>query len=83
MYALTALASSLTINAPIGTPVDGTKLMFRILDNGSARSLTWNATFTAIGTILPTSTVSSKIVYVGAVYNAAATRWDVIAAVTQ
>ena len=79
MYAYTALAANLTINAPTGTPVDGTKLAFRILDNGTSRTLTWNATYTVIGTVLPPSTTANKTAYVGCVYNANNARWDVVA----
>ena len=82
-YAFTALAAALTINAPTGTPTDGDKLIFRLLDNGTARALTWNATFTVIGVTLPTTTVASKTTYVGCIYNANNTRWDVIAVTTQ
>lgn len=82
-YNFTALASGLTINAPTGSYVDGQKMMFRILDNGTARALTWNGTFTAIGVTLPTTTVASKMTYVGCIYNSANTRWDVIAVTTQ
>jgi hypothetical protein len=83
VYAFTALAAALTINAPIGTPVDGDRLIFRILDNGTIRALTWNATFTPIGVALPSSTTASKTTYVGCIYNANNTRWDVIAVSTQ
>lgn len=83
IYAYTALAAGLTINAPIGTPLNGDKLIFRLLDNGTARALTWNATYTAIGVTLPTTTTVSKTTYVGCIYNADNTRWDVIAATTQ
>jgi hypothetical protein len=83
IYAFTALAAALTINAPIGTPTDGDKLIFRILDNGTARALTWNATYTVIGVTLPTTTTISKTTYVGCIYNANNTRWDVIAVTTQ
>jgi len=82
-YAYTALAANLAINAPTGTPVDGTKLLFRILDNGTSRSLTWNGTYTVIGVTLPTSTTVNKTTYVGCIYNAAVPRWDVIAVTTQ
>ncbi len=82
-YCVTAQAVTLTINAPTGTPVNGDKLIFRILDNGTPQTLTWNATFTVIGTILPTTTTASKMVYVGCIYNAANTRWDVVAVTTQ
>lgn len=82
-YCVTAQAVTLTINAPIGTPVNGNKLIFRILDNGSAQTLSWNGTYTVIGVTLPTTTTSAKTTYVGCIYNAAATRWDVVAVVTQ
>ena len=83
IYAYTALAASLTINAPTGTPLDGDKLIFRFLDNGTSRTLTWNATYTVIGVTLPTATTINKTTYVGCVYNANNTRWDVIAVTTQ
>jgi hypothetical protein len=82
-YAYTALAANLTINSPTGTPVDGNKLIFRILDNGTARTLTWNATFVVIGVTLPTTTTVNKTTYVGCIYNANNTRWDVVAVATQ
>lgn len=82
-YCLTAQAATLTINAPTGTPVDGNKLIFRILDSGVSQTLTWNGTYTAIGVTLPTSTTAGKMTYVGCIYNAANTRWDVVAVTTQ
>jgi hypothetical protein len=83
IYAYSALASGLTINAPVGTPVAGDKLIFRILDNGTSQTLTWNGTYTVIGVTLPTATTVNKTTYVGAIYNASNTRWDVIAVTTQ
>ena len=82
-YNYTALAANLTINAPTGSPVDGNKILFRILDNGTTRTLTWNATYTAIGVTLPVATTANKMVYVGCVYNSTNTRWDAIAVSTQ
>jgi hypothetical protein len=82
-YNFTALATGLTINAPTGTPLDGQKLIFRFLDNGTPQTLTWNATYTAIGVALPVITVANKTIYVGGVYNAYNTRWDVVAVATQ
>jgi len=78
-YSYTALAAGLTINAPIGTPLDGDKLTLRIVDNGTSQTLTWNTAYKVIGTVLPTATVASKTLYVGCIYNASLTRWDVIA----
>lgn len=80
---LTAQAVGLTINAPTGTPVDGNKLIIRILDNGTSQTLTWDATYTVIGVTLPVATTISKILYVGCIYNTANTRWDVVAVATQ
>jgi hypothetical protein len=82
-YNFTALATGLTINAPTGTPLDGQKLIFRILDNGSVQTLTWNATYTAIGVALPVATIANKTLYVGCIYNAYNTRWDVLAVANQ
>lgn len=82
--AYTALADNLTINAPTmtggGTILDGMKIMLRIKDNGTSRTLTWNAIFRAIGVTLPTTTTISKTLYVGCIYNSTDTKWDVIAA---
>jgi len=83
IYSYSALASDLTINAPIGTPTNGDKLMFRFLDDGTGRALTWNGTYTVIGVTLPTTTTANKTTYVGCIYNSNNTRWDVIAVTTQ
>lgn len=82
-YNFTALAASLAINAPVGTPVDGNRLIIRLLDNGTTRTLTWDPTYTAIGVSLPGATSPNKTTYVGCIYNSTATRWDVVAVVTQ
>lgn len=83
MYVRTALAAATTINAPTGTPLNGNRLMFRLKDNGTARALNWNGTYRAVGVTLPTTTVLSKVTYVGAIYNSDETVWDVIAVSTQ
>ena len=82
-YCVTAQAATLTFNAPTGTPLDGNRLLFRILDNGTPQTITWNATYTAMGAVLPTLTTANKMIYVGCIYNAANTRWDVIAVTQQ
>lgn len=78
-YFLTALAAAATFAAPSGSPVNGNRLLIRIKDDGTARTIAWNAIFRAIGVTLPTTTVLGKTLYVGAVYNSAASKWDVIA----
>jgi hypothetical protein len=82
-YNLTAQAVGLTVAAPTGVPVDGNKLIIRILDNGTPQTINWNGTYTAIGMTLPTTTTANKMIYVGCVYNSTNTRWDVIALTTQ
>ena len=78
-----ALANALTINADAGTPTDGQQAIFRFTDNGTARALTWTTgtskSFRVMGVELPTTTVPNKTVYVGCIYNIAASRWDVVA----
>lgn len=78
-FNVTALAAAATFAAPSGTPADGNTLLIRIKDNGTARALTWNAIYRAIGVTLPTTTVISKTMYVGCRYNAADSKWDVVA----
>jgi hypothetical protein len=84
IYAFLQLDQNLTINAPVGLPVNGNKLIFRILDDGTARNLYWNPTsYFVIGTSLPTTTTASKTLYVGCIYNeygsSGTPRWDVVA----
>lgn len=78
-YTVTALAAGATFGAPTGTPTEGQSLIIRIKDNGTARTLAWNAIYRAVGVTLPTTTVLSKTMYVGCRYNSADTRWDVLA----
>jgi hypothetical protein len=87
MYAATAQSGALTINADSGSPTNGEKMMFRFLDNGTSRALTWTTgsskSFRAVGITLPTATTINKTTYVGCIYNTAADRWDAVATVTE
>ena len=78
-FVITAQAGALLFNAPGGTPVEGQKLIIRIKDNGTARALTYNAVFRAMGVALPTTTVISKTLYMGFIYNSTDTKWDLVA----
>lgn len=78
-YNVTALAATATFGAPTGTPVNGQPLIIRIKDNGTARGLSFNSIYRAIGVTLPTTTVISKTMYLGMIYNSADTKWDVLA----
>jgi hypothetical protein len=76
---ITAQAAALTIASPSGTPTSHQKLIIRIKDNATARAITWNAIYRAIGVTLPTTTVISKTMYLGFIYNVADTKWDCVA----
>lgn len=78
-YTVTALAAAATFGAPTGTPTEGQKLILRIKDNATARALAWNAIYRIVGTTLPTTTVISKLIYIGLIYNNTDTKWDVVA----
>jgi hypothetical protein len=80
---ITAQAEGLTIGAPTGSPVEGQKLIIRLKDDGSARAITFNAIFRALGVTLPTTTVVSKTTYLGLVYNSTDTKWDIVATKTE
>lgn len=80
MYTVTALAGALTIAAPTGTPTVGQSLIVRLKDNATARALTWNSIFRASSTLaLPTTTVISKTLYCGFIYNTTDSKWDMLA----
>jgi len=82
LYYLSALSDGATFGAPTGAPTEGQKLIVRILDAGVAKNLAWNAGaggYIARGIALPTTTVISKYLYVGLIYNAIANKWDCIA----
>jgi len=78
-FIITAQAGALLFNAPGGTLVQGRTLIIRIKDNGTARALTWNAVFRAMGTALPSTTVLSKTLYLGFKYNSTDSKFDLLA----
>lgn len=75
-----ALAAGTTIAAPTGTPTQGQKLIIRLKDNGTARSIAWNAIYRASTDLaLPSTTVVNKTLYLGFIYNATDSKWDFVA----
>jgi len=81
MFTITALAAAITSFTTnlSGTPTSGQSLIIRILDNGTARAITWGASFASRGATLPTKTVLGKYLYVGLIWNEVASVWDCIA----
>jgi len=75
---ITAQAVGLTLANPTGTFTEGQALMIRIKDNATARTIAFDTNYRAIGVTLPTTTVISKTLYLGVIYNSTDAKWDVI-----
>ncbi len=82
IYEITAQAAdATTISNPSGTPVNGQKLMIRVTGT-AARALTWSGSKWRASSdlALPTTTTTTKSMYLGFVYNTAGTgTWDLVA----
>lgn len=78
---ITALATAITSMTTnlTGTPSNFDRLTFRIKDDGTARAITWGASFEAKGVALPTTTVISKVLTVGFIYDSVTSKWGCIA----
>jgi len=74
-----ALATNITINAPTGTPNDNQSLWFRILDNGTSRTITLNAVFEDYTGNFPTSTTAGKYLIFAGKWNADEGKWNILA----
>ena len=70
--------TSMTTNLS-GTPTNFQKLIIRIKDNATARAITWGASFIALGVALPTTTVISKVLTVGFIYDTVSAKWGCVA----
>jgi hypothetical protein len=70
---ITALGEAITNMSTnlSGTPTNKQTLIYQIKDDGTARGITWGTSFVAGGVALPTTTVISKILTVGFIYNTA------------
>lgn len=76
-YSITALATnitSMTTNLS-GTPTNFQKLLIRIKDNGSARTISWGSDFESGSKDLPTTTEAGKTLLVGLVYDSVDSKW--------
>ena len=80
VFVETALAGALTINNhSTSTPTDGEKMTIRLLDNGTAMAISWGNEYKERGVALPTTTVLSKYITIGLIWNATASSWDCVA----
>lgn len=78
-YNVNALAQAGAVAVPSGTVFDGQMLTLRVMDNGTSRSLSWNAAYRPIYVALPTQTVANRVLYMGMRYNGFRSTWDVMA----
>jgi len=77
---VTALAATMSVSNPTGSPLNFQRLIIRIKDNGTARTLTWDTKFVARGPLLPNTTTAGKFLTLGFIYNSAGTgTWDLVA----
>lgn len=85
-YTITALGASCSFAAPSGTPTDGQKLTIRIYSAAAQSITSWASTtggYRAIGVTLPSTTGVGKTIYVGSIWNAADSKWDVVSVASQ
>jgi hypothetical protein len=78
LVVITAQAAGLTIANPTGTMAQGQALMIRIKDNGTARTIGFGTNYRAIGIVLPTTTVISKTLYLGCIWNSTDAKFDIL-----
>jgi len=76
---ITALGAAITDVNMSGTPTNFQKLTFRILDDGTARAIAWGSDFEDNGAVLPTTTVISKLLTVGFIYDTVSSKWGCVA----
>lgn len=72
--AITSLTTNLT-----GTPTEAQKLWLAFTDNGTARAITWGASFENGSATLPTTTVISTRLDVGFIWNTVTSKWRCVA----
>lgn len=71
--AITSMTTNLT-----GNPQEGDTLRIDITDNGTARAITWGASFEASTVALPTTTVISARLDIDFVWNSVNSKWRCI-----
>jgi hypothetical protein len=80
---ITALATGISSISITGSPNNFDKLLFRIKDDGTTRTIAWGTSFVAMGTPLPSATVAGKILTVGFIYDSISTKWGCVVTAQQ
>jgi hypothetical protein len=83
---VTAQSTTMAFDPPVGAPVNGNKLTFRIKDNNTSRNLSFSSSaggYRAVGVTVPIATVAGKTLYIGCIYNSTDNLWDIVAIAQQ
>ncbi len=75
---ITAQATALDLANWSGTAIDGWGEAIRIKDNGTPRAITYGSKYRDVGVTRPTTTVTSKTLYLGVIYNLADDKFDIV-----
>lgn len=76
---ITAQTTALMLANPSGTAVEGWGIVIRIKDDGTARAISYDTQYRAIGVTLPTTTVVGKTLYLAGIWNADDATLDILA----
>lgn len=83
VYTVTALGAAATIQVPSFSVWDGAPVVLRLY-GASAYGLTFASGYTNIsGLSLPTTTVAGKWTIIGALYNSAVSKWQIVSVTTE
>lgn len=76
--ALAAAITSMTTNLS-GTPNNFDHLIIRFKDDGTGRAITWGTSYASSQATLPTTTIASKVLTVGLIWDAVQSKWICLA----
>lgn len=79
----TALSGNITINAPTGTVENGRTILYRFVDNGTARMVTLNSIFVDLTSVMFTTTTIGKACIFMARYSSSRTKYEILAVVVE
>lgn len=85
IFEATAMTETGFFDTPSGTPVNGQKLILKLIGSAGARNVSFSGSYTAGGVALPTSIAQTKYTHLGFMYNTANSfnKWMLIAKAEQ
>jgi hypothetical protein len=66
---VTLNSATVTPGTPSGTPVNGQRMTWWMVGDGTTTLIVWNAPYRQFGTILPITSTANKMIKIGFVYN--------------